>query len=89
VVQPFLKEVDFDETNLLAFRWWPMGRSVPIVLDPRIAFGSPVLQGTAIRTNVAARTATTVSKEEVAEAYDVDLARIVAAVEFEEQLAAA
>jgi uncharacterized protein (DUF433 family) len=89
VVQPFLKEIDFDETNLLAHRWWPMGRSVPVVLDPRIAFGSPVLQGTAIRTSVAARMAATVPREEVAEAYDVDLARIEAAVEFEEQLAAA
>lgn len=89
VVQPFLQEIDFDESTQLAYRWWPMGRSVPVVLDPRIAFGSPVLEGTAIRTSVAARTATTEPHEEVAEAFEIDLSRVEAAVEFEAQLAAA
>jgi uncharacterized protein (DUF433 family) len=89
VVQPFLQEIDFDESTLLAYRWWPMGRSVPVVLDPRIAFGSPVLEGTAIRTSVAARTAATEPPEDVAEGFEVTLSRVEAAMEFEAQLAAA
>src|SRR5438093_136641 len=49
VFEPYLKEVDFSPLSSLAERWWPLGRDVPVVLDPRIAFGAPVVAGTATR----------------------------------------
>ncbi len=89
VIQPFLQEIAFDEQSSLASRWWPMGRPTPIILDPRIAFGSPVIEGTAIRTYVAARMAGRSAPAAVADAFEIELGHVEAAVEFEEQLAAA
>ena len=46
----YLHEMDFDpagHTN----RWYPLGKSQPVVLDPGVAFGSPVVKGTGIRTD--------------------------------------
>jgi uncharacterized protein (DUF433 family) len=89
VVTPFLEEIDFDDDKSLAFRWWPMGRRTPVLLDPRIAFGAPVIEGTALRTFVAARMAAKGLSKETADAFDVSVEGIDAAVQFEEQLAAA
>jgi uncharacterized protein (DUF433 family) len=89
VFEPFLEEIDFDATTALAERWWPLGRSVPVVLDPRIAFGAPVVVGTRIRTNVLAGMASRTGPDETARAYRVSVEGVRAAVRFEQQLAAA
>jgi uncharacterized protein (DUF433 family)/DNA-binding transcriptional MerR regulator len=89
VLAPFLQEVEFDPSTGFAHRWWPRGRSVPVVLDPRIAFGSPVIEGTGIRTSVIARMAGRSGASEVADAYDVSKRGVQAAVEFESLLLAA
>jgi uncharacterized protein (DUF433 family) len=36
---------EFDYDLELAIRWHPAGRQSPIVIDPRIAFGAPVIRG--------------------------------------------
>lgn len=42
-----LKEFDYDEEHDgLALRWHLAGRSSPILIDPRIAFGTPMIKGT-------------------------------------------
>lgn len=48
VLDRYLKELDFDLDTLLAYRWWPLGRNRPIVLDPSVAFGCPVIEGTRV-----------------------------------------
>jgi uncharacterized protein (DUF433 family) len=48
VVRPYLEQLDFDADDV-AERWWPMGRGVGVVIDPRFSFGAPVLEGTGIR----------------------------------------
>jgi uncharacterized protein (DUF433 family) len=48
LVKPYLDELDFD-VNEVAQRWWPMGRRGGVVIDPRIAFGAPVVEETGIR----------------------------------------
>jgi len=40
----------FDYEEELAVRWHPRGRGVPILIDPRISFGAPVIEGTGIPT---------------------------------------
>jgi len=42
-----LREFDYeDEYDGLALKWHVAGRSSPIVIDPRIAFGTPAVKGT-------------------------------------------
>jgi uncharacterized protein (DUF433 family) len=89
VFEPFLDDVDFDAVTTLAERWWPLGRSVPVVLDPRIAFGAPVVAGTRIRTNIVAGMASRTTPDETARVYRVSVESVQAAVRFEQQLAAA
>ena len=40
----------FDYEEDLAVTWHPRGRAVPILIDPRISFGAPVLEATGIPT---------------------------------------
>jgi uncharacterized protein (DUF433 family) len=80
--EPFLREIDFDEKTALADRWWPLGRDYPIVLDPEIAFGAPTIAGTSVRTSTVARMAEHSSPEAAADAYDLQIGPVVAAVRF-------
>lgn len=89
IVQQYLTELDFDPKSSLAERWWPLGRNVPVVLDPKIAFGAPVIAGTATRTEIVAGLARAVHAEAAAEAYRIKPTAAHAALEFESQLAAA
>jgi uncharacterized protein (DUF433 family) len=89
VFDQFLSEIEFDSATALASRWWPLGRNVPIILDPAISFGAPVIAGTAIRTASFIRLVRGSTTRDAAIAYEVDVVQAEAAVEFEEALAAA
>jgi len=84
-----LEELEFDEGSSLARRWWPLGRGVPVVLDPRIAFGAPVVAGTGIRTETVAFYARRNPIDAVAKAYGVEALTMQAALKFESRLAQA
>lgn len=43
---------NFDYINHVALRWHPRGRDLSILIDPRISFGRPVIEGTGIPTTV-------------------------------------
>jgi DNA-binding transcriptional MerR regulator len=47
VIAPIILElahkIEFDKTTRLARRWYPRGSDLPIVVDPSISFGRPVL----------------------------------------------
>jgi len=88
IFRPFLQEIDFNERTSLAERWWPRGRREPVLLDPEISFGAPILEGTAVRTSVVAALAGRTSVREAAIAYGVELRKVEAALEFEQELAA-
>jgi uncharacterized protein (DUF433 family) len=51
LVKPYLDQIDFD-VNQVASRWWPLGRLAGVMVDPRHAFGAPVLENSGIRTEV-------------------------------------
>jgi uncharacterized protein (DUF433 family)/DNA-binding transcriptional MerR regulator len=42
-IEDRIREFDYDEMRRLAIRWFPRGREVPVVIDPQIAFGAPIL----------------------------------------------
>lgn len=84
----FLDEISFSRETSLAHRWWPLSRAFPVVLDPKVAFGAPVVDGTAVRTDVVAGMAKASSKKSAADAYLLTEKQVGAAVEFESLLAA-
>ena len=89
VLSSYVHEIDFDESTALAERWWPLGRAVPIILDPRIAFGAPIIEGTAIRTAAVRHFARGEPIPSLARAYEIDQKRLRAALKFEKLLARA
>lgn len=89
IIAPFMKEIDFSGATGLAERWWPRGRAEPIVLDPTIALGAPVIVHTRIKTESIARMATVMPPEAVAEAFEIGVRDVQSAVAFEHDLIAA
>jgi uncharacterized protein (DUF433 family) len=52
-LSPYLDQLDFDMRGV-AERWFPLGPTEPILVDPRRAFGAPIVQEGGIRTDVLA-----------------------------------
>ena len=48
LVQDLLSDLDFDNEDKLARRWFLFGRSARIVVDPHLAAGQPVIEGTRV-----------------------------------------
>lgn len=89
VFEPVMKEVTFDPQTALTDTWWPLGTHRPVVLDPAIMFGAPVIAGSRVRTTSAAAMARTSTIEVTAGAFGIEVEGVEAAVEFEHYLAAA
>lgn len=51
-IQDRIKEFDYDEFYELAIRWFPWGKEAPIVVDPQVQFGAPILKDSAVPTLV-------------------------------------
>jgi len=89
IFERYLEEIDFEPGTALAERWFPLGRNVPIVLDPHIAFGAPVVAGTGVRTDILTLYAAGNPVPAVAKAFELEVPRVQAAIDFEIQLARA
>lgn len=89
VVEPSLyKGIEFDNTEL-ASRWYPLDRSKAIVLDPRVAFGKPMVTEGHVRTSILYEAFKAEgSKPFVAKLYEVSVNAVEAAILFEERMAA-
>jgi uncharacterized protein (DUF433 family) len=74
----------FDYERRLAVRWHPRGRENPILVDPRIAFGAPVIEQVGIATWII-RERYEAGEEiaEIEEDYGVTREQIAAALAFE------
>lgn len=84
----YLRQLEFN-LDQLAERWYPAGRASPIVVDPDVSFGAPVIKGTRVQTAVIAELYQGEdSVEELAWLYDLEPAQITAAIEYERTLAA-
>jgi len=86
--QAFLEKVDFaGEGNQDATRLYPLGRSVPVVLDPERSFGEPTLP-TGVRTEILAELIDAGEEpDRVAAVYKVNTNDVAAAVRYERDIA--
>ena len=50
VVEPFLRQLEYDAQTDLVKRWWPLGRDRLVMVDPALNFGAPVLKSSGIPT---------------------------------------
>jgi uncharacterized protein (DUF433 family) len=87
VIEPRLRGLDFQDD--FATRWWPLGRSRGVVLDPKRQFGHPVDDATAVPTDVLAKAAKAEgSADRAARMFMVPIASVRRAIAFEERAAA-
>lgn len=87
IVEPFLFEsLEFGSAGE-AQRWHPLWPNPRVVVDPRLSFGQPTVEG--IPTYIVAAAAEAEdSPLRTAAIYDIELASVEAAIEFEHKLAA-
>ncbi len=89
VLEPFCAGLDFDQASALASRYFPLGRQHPVVVDPRHAFGRPVIDGTNLTTEaVMSLLNGGEAVENIAESFRVAPPAVLAAKAFEQQKAA-
>jgi uncharacterized protein (DUF433 family) len=50
VIGPFLETVEYESE--LVRRWWPLGRTHGVVIDPDFGFGLPVIADSGVRTEI-------------------------------------
>ena len=75
---------EFEYEDDLAVVWHPRGKEVPIVMDPRVAFGAPITRTSGVPTWVfRERSQAGESLSEIADDFGTELAEITAALEFE------
>jgi uncharacterized protein (DUF433 family) len=87
IILPFLKQIDYDRVTILASRW---RIAEGVIIDPRICFGSPVVNEESIPTYLlnAEYHANNKDVEKVAAWYKIRSETVRAAVAFETKLAA-
>jgi uncharacterized protein (DUF433 family) len=82
--QAFVEKVDFaDGGNRDAQRLYPLGRAIPIVLDPERGFGEPTLPRGIRTETIAELVAAEEPPEHVAALYSLDIHEVDAAVHYE------
>jgi uncharacterized protein (DUF433 family) len=82
VIEPSLKNLEFEGD--VATRWWPLGRSKGVVIDPKRQFGQPIDDATGVPTSVLAQAAQTEgSAAMAAKRFMVPVASVNRAVAFE------
>lgn len=87
IILPFLRRIDYDQQTNLAIRWHI---AEMVVIDPGIRFGKPVIEGIGITTSVLRESyyANGADANFVANWFGVDTRYVLAAVAFENSLAA-
>jgi hypothetical protein len=49
-----LKSLDYDKADHAAYRWWPLGKSRPVMVDTRLNARRPSTAATGVRTDIIA-----------------------------------
>ncbi|MEO8291744.1 MAG: DUF433 domain-containing protein [Actinomycetota bacterium] len=87
-VEGFLDKVEFDPLDAVARRMYPLGREVPIAIDPKRSFGVPQIRGVRTETIVESLDAGA-TPEAVARMWGMDPQEVEAARTWERRLKAA
>jgi uncharacterized protein (DUF433 family) len=89
VLQPFCEKIEFDSASKLAAKLFPTGREKSIVVDPRHAFGQPVILGTNLTTEaIALRLRAGETESDLASDFDLTEQQVKEVRDFELALAA-
>jgi uncharacterized protein (DUF433 family) len=89
VLGPFCEKIEFDSDSNLAVRFFPKGRQSSIVVDPKHAFGQPVIAGTNLTTAaLASRLRGGESDSDLANDFDITEQQVREVRDFELALAA-
>lgn len=87
ILGPFLATLDYRDSY--AYRWWPLGKDRPIVVDPEYGYGQPVVAGSGVRTeDIVERLRAGDMPEEIAYDFNVSHAEVDSAIQYEVQRAA-
>ena len=79
-----LESLDYDSQEKAAYRWWPLGKSKPVILDTRLSGGLPATASSGVRTSsIASRARRGWSEEAIASDVAADLEEVRAALELE------
>jgi len=82
ILNPYLKNMDYSKLGV--GRWWPLGKDRVVFLDPRIAFGKPVVAPHNVPTeSIWDAVRANGSLSEVAKWFDMPASEVQAAVDFE------
>ncbi len=88
-LEPFVNSLDYAIDLELAIRWWPLGRDIPIVVDPDFGFGLPVVATSGVRTEIIReRSLAGDLNEQIASDFNLGLEEVERAIQFELKLAA-
>lgn len=52
LVEDELRRFDYNDEDRLATRWYPYGRDIPVVVDPRFAGGRPTIAGRGVTVEI-------------------------------------
>jgi uncharacterized protein (DUF433 family) len=87
IIKIFFKNLDFDN-DMLASRFWPMGKQYKVVCDPHRKFGQPILDGTSIQSEAIYRMhLAEESVSFIANIYDIPLKMVKDAITFHQKVA--
>lgn len=82
ILSPFLETLDYRDA--IAYRWWPLGKSRPVMIDPEYGFGQPVVADSGIRTEtLRERIEAGDSYDQIAHDFNVRRGDIESAVQYE------
>ena len=85
VLAPYLKQLDYGLPGDVR-RWWPLGKSKPVFLDPAISFGKPVVRPHNVPTEAIFHAIDAGETEnEVSGWYNLPIQAVRAALEFEKK----
>jgi uncharacterized protein (DUF433 family) len=85
-IREVLRHLDYDQDGQPA-RWWPVGKDGPILVDPRVGFGQPVIASTGVRTEtIVDRFLAGESFQDVANEYSISPDDVQVAIRFENRL---
>ena len=87
LVQETVQQIEYESD--LASRWFPVGKNVPIVVDPKLSAGLPVIEGRGVTVQAVRRRFTSgLDIEFIAKDFDIDPLTVQEVIRYGEKVAA-
>lgn len=87
IIKQLAIQIEFHKETGFAERWYPLGKSKQVVIDPNICFGSPTIIGTGIQTdNIFDLYQAENNIDRVSSWLNLEPSRVIEAIEFESML---